>query len=45
MTFIYKNKVATIKLVEEEIISILIQDENLANDQRQIFEILWMHAE
>ncbi|MGV8162985.1 MAG: TrmB family transcriptional regulator [Candidatus Nanoarchaeia archaeon] len=45
MTFIYKNKVATIKLVEDEIMSILIQDENLANDQRAIFEILWINAQ
>jgi len=44
MVFIYENKVATIKLVDEEVISILIQDETLANDQRHVFEILWTNA-
>ncbi|MFA6073582.1 MAG: helix-turn-helix domain-containing protein [Candidatus Woesearchaeota archaeon] len=44
MVFIYENKVATIKLVENEVVSILIQDETLANDQRQVFEILWNNA-
>jgi len=44
MTFIYANKTATIKLVEKEIIGVLITDQNLADDQRKIFEILWKQA-
>jgi sugar-specific transcriptional regulator TrmB len=44
MTFIYGSKVATIKLVEKEIIGVLIDDKSLANDQRQIFEVLWKAA-
>jgi HTH-type transcriptional regulator, sugar sensing transcriptional regulator len=42
--FIYGDKVATIKLVENEIISVLTTDKTLANDQRKIFEILWAQA-
>lgn len=45
MIFIYGDKIATIKLVEKEIISVLVSDKSLADDQRKIFEILWKVAE
>lgn len=42
--FIYAGKVAIIKLIEEEIISILIEDQTLSDDNKKIFEILWEKA-
>jgi sugar-specific transcriptional regulator TrmB len=44
MTFIYGEKVAIIKLVEEEIIGVLIKDATISKDQRKIFDILWSVA-
>lgn len=44
VTFIYKNKVAIIKLRKSEIIAVLIKDKTLADDQRKIFERLWNQA-
>jgi HTH-type transcriptional regulator, sugar sensing transcriptional regulator len=41
MTFIYGDKVAIIKLIKDEIICILINDNTINSDQRKIFEILW----
>ena len=35
---------AIIKLVEEEIICVLIKDKIISADQRKIFEILWKTA-
>ena len=42
--FIYGDKVAIIKLVKNELISVLISDSVLAEDHRKIFERLWKEA-
>ncbi|MFH1650463.1 MAG: helix-turn-helix domain-containing protein [Candidatus Woesearchaeota archaeon] len=39
--FIYQDKVAFIKLTQNDILGILITDATLANTQRQLYEILW----
>jgi sugar-specific transcriptional regulator TrmB len=44
MMFMYSNKTAIIKLVEGEIISILIEDKTLYEDNEKIFEVLWEKA-
>ena len=43
-TFIYNNKVAIIKLVQEELIGVLIHDKVIAQDQQVIFNALWDKA-
>ena len=45
ITWIYGDKVAIIKLVKSEIISVLISDKAIAEDNRRIFEILWNSAQ
>ena len=40
-TFICGDKVATLKLSEEEPIGLLVQDKSIADDYRTIFEMLW----
>ncbi|MFA6461053.1 MAG: helix-turn-helix domain-containing protein [Candidatus Woesearchaeota archaeon] len=42
--FIYGEKVAIIKLIKNELISVLISDPVLAEDHRKIFERLWKEA-
>jgi sugar-specific transcriptional regulator TrmB len=44
MKFIYGDKIAVIKLVEEDIISVLIKDQIMTEDEKKIFEILWKTA-
>lgn len=44
VTFIYGDKVATIKLNKKELIGILIHDKTIADDKRQVFELLWEQA-
>ena len=41
VTFIYGDKIATLRLIKNELIGVLISDKTLAGDQRKIFEILW----
>lgn len=43
--FIYGDKVAILKLAKNEFIGVLITDKTLADDKRQIFELLWKTAE
>ncbi len=45
MIFIYADKVAIIKLVENEVISVLIHDQTIADDKRTIFAVLWKSAQ
>ncbi len=42
--FIYADKIAIFKLVEGEVISILIKDQTIADDERLIYELLWKSA-
>jgi sugar-specific transcriptional regulator TrmB len=44
MTFIYDTKIAIIKLVEDEIIAVLINDSTLNEDYQKIFQVLWKSA-
>ena len=43
ITYIYGTKVAILSL-EKEIIGLIIENESIANTQRQIFELLWKIA-
>lgn len=43
-TYIYGDKVAIIKLNKDDLIGVLIADKTIADDQRNIFEILWSKA-
>lgn len=43
-TFIYKNKVAKIKLVKKELVAILIKDKTIFQDEKLVFEHLWAVA-
>lgn len=45
MMWIYDNKVAIVKLVKNEIICISIQDKTIAEDNKNMFNILWEAAE
>lgn len=44
MIFIYGEKIATIKLVKNDLIGVLISDKIIAEDQQKIFEVLWRAA-
>ena len=41
--YIYGNKIAILSL-EKEVIGLMIENENISNTQKQIFELLWKIA-
>jgi len=45
MTWIYGKKVAIVKLVKNEVISVLIKDKTISDDYRRIFDVMWQTAE
>ncbi len=44
VTFIYGDKIATIKLIRQDLWGLLVKDKVLAEDKKKIFEILWANA-
>jgi len=42
---IYGNKVTMVSFVEKELIGIIIESNVIANALRQMFEIIWLHAQ
>ena len=43
-TWIYGNKIATLSLTEKEPIGIIIENKEMADTQRMVFELMWKQA-